>query len=181
HHTNCPSVYNRRYITSRITGGLCAGLLLLGGTQPAQAAVSRHSQLVLLDTSNTAVLQSLKQLNKAKDRFGSQAPPAALNSRFMGATQQLQRIELLVKINQYDNARMALRQGSFQSLRMDLGYGQEMYRVVKPQVVREVIDGVEQLDQQLKRREAIDIIKPRLQTLQDQLSDLATLMADVAN
>lgn len=119
---NCPSVYNRRYITSRITGGLCAGgyvrlrlgrlaclsrscdqlhlatfvewavtsmfmlpagLLLLGGTQPAQAAVSRHSQLVLLDTSNTAVLQSLKQLNKAKDRFGSQAPPAALSSRFI--------------------------------------------------------------------------------------------------
>jgi hypothetical protein len=55
-------------------------------------------------------------------------------SMVQGALQQLQRIELLVKIDQYDNARMALRQGSFQSLRMDLGYGQEMYRVVKPQV-----------------------------------------------
>lgn len=157
---------------------MCAGLLLLGSTQPAQAAVP--AQLVLMDTGNTAVVQSLRQLNKAKDRFGSQDPPAALSSRFTGALQQLQRIELLVKIDQYDNARMALRQGSFQSLRMDLGYGQEMYRVVKPQVVREVIEGVEQLDQQLKRREPADAIKPRLQGLQERLIDLATLMSDMA-
>lgn len=51
-----------------------------------------------------------------------------------GVQQQLQRIELLVKLEQYDEARMALREGSFKSLRMDLGYGQEMYRAVKPQV-----------------------------------------------
>jgi hypothetical protein len=49
------------------------------------------------------------------------------------------------------------------------------------QVVREVIEGVEQLDQQLKRREPADAIKPRLQGLQERLSDLATLMSDMAN
>jgi hypothetical protein len=50
------------------------------------------------------------------------------------AQQQLRRIELLVKIQQYDTARLQLREGSFQTLRMDLGYGQEMYRVVSPTV-----------------------------------------------
>jgi hypothetical protein len=48
------------------------------------------------------------------------------------------------------------------------------------QVVREVIEGVEQLDQQLKRREPADAIKPRLQGLQERLIDLATLMSDMA-
>jgi hypothetical protein len=48
------------------------------------------------------------------------------------------------------------------------------------QVVREVIEGVEQLDQQLKRREPADAIKPRLQGLQERLSELATLMSDMA-
>eukprot|EP00882_Tetradesmus_deserticola_P023427 GHRQ01025493.1.p1 GENE.GHRQ01025493.1~~GHRQ01025493.1.p1 ORF type:complete len:205 (+),score=40.82 GHRQ01025493.1:554-1168(+) len=130
-----PNVQNAGIYIDRVTvAGLCAGLLLLGGTHPAQAAVTPHSQPVLMDTSNTAVMQSLRQLKRTKDRFSSQDPPAALSSRFTGALQQLQRIELLVKIDQYDNARMALRQGSFQSLRMDLGYGQEMYRVVTPQV-----------------------------------------------
>lgn len=50
-----------------------------------------------------------------------------------GAQQQLQRIELLVKIQQFDNARMALRQGSFKSLRSDLRYESE-YRGVQPEV-----------------------------------------------
>jgi len=50
-----------------------------------------------------------------------------------GAQQQLQRIELLVKIQQYDNARMQLRQGSFKSLRSDLRYESE-YRGVEPEV-----------------------------------------------
>jgi hypothetical protein len=60
-----------------------AGLLMLSSTQPVQAA---NPQLVLLDTGNTAVLQSLRQLNKAKDRFGTQDPPAALSSRFTVST-----------------------------------------------------------------------------------------------
>jgi hypothetical protein len=60
-----------------------AGLVLLGNTQPAQAV---EPQLVLLDTGNTAVLQSLRQLNKTKDRFGTQDPPAALSSRFNVST-----------------------------------------------------------------------------------------------
>lgn len=50
-----------------------------------------------------------------------------------GAQQQLQRIELLVSIQQYDNARMQLRQGSFKSLRSDLRYESE-YRGVQPEV-----------------------------------------------
>lgn len=62
---------------------LNAGLLLLSSAQPAQAAAP---ELVLLDTSNTAVLQSLRQLNKAKNRFGSEDPPAALSSRFNVST-----------------------------------------------------------------------------------------------
>ena len=49
---------------------------------------------------------------------------------------QLQRCELLVKINQYDNARMQLREGAFSKLRLDLGYGQEMYRLVSEKVRR---------------------------------------------
>jgi NTP pyrophosphatase (non-canonical NTP hydrolase) len=47
-------------------------------------------------------------------------------------------------------------------------------------VVREVIEGVEQLDQQLKRREPAEALKPRLQDLQERLGDLATLMSDMA-
>ena len=47
---------------------------------------------------------------------------------------QLQRCELLVRIGQYDNARMQLREGAFKTLRLDLGYGQEMYRLVSQQV-----------------------------------------------
>lgn len=39
-----------------------------------------------------------------------------------------------MRIGQYDNARMQLREGAFKSLRMDLGYGQEMYRLVSQQV-----------------------------------------------
>lgn len=50
-----------------------------------------------------------------------------------GVQQQLQRIELLVKIQQYDTARMQLRQGSFKSLRSDLRYESE-YRGVQPEV-----------------------------------------------
>lgn len=29
---------------------------------------------------------------------------------------------------------MQLREGSFKTMRMDLAYGQEMYRIVKPEV-----------------------------------------------
>jgi hypothetical protein len=46
--------------------------------------------------------------------------------------------------------------------------------------VREVIEGVEQLDQQLKRREPVEAIKPQLQGLQERLGDLASLMSDMA-
>lgn len=59
------------------------------------------------------------------------------------AQQQLQRIELLVKIGQYDNARMQLREGSFKSLRMDLAFGQEMYRIVKPEVTLSGADSLQ--------------------------------------
>jgi hypothetical protein len=52
-----------------------------------------------------------------------------------GMQQQLQRIELLVKIQQYGNARMQLREGSFKSLRSDLRYDSE-YRGVQPGVRR---------------------------------------------
>lgn len=50
------------------------------------------------------------------------------------AEQQLSRVELLVKLEQHDEARLVLRQGAFSSLRMDLGYGQEVFRVLQPQV-----------------------------------------------
>eukprot|EP00878_Enallax_costatus_P039043 GHUV01044559.1.p1 GENE.GHUV01044559.1~~GHUV01044559.1.p1 ORF type:complete len:235 (+),score=31.06 GHUV01044559.1:213-917(+) len=109
---------------------LLAGMLFL--CQPAQA--SQSQQLVLLDSGNTAILGDLKRLTKTKQRFGTQEPTSVLSGRFLDAQQQLQRIELLIKIGQYDNARMQLREGSFKNLRMDLAFGQEMYRVVKPEV-----------------------------------------------
>jgi hypothetical protein len=60
-----------------------------------------------------------------------------------GAQQQLQRIELLVKIQQYDNARMQLREGSFKSLRSDLRYEAE-YRGVEPEVRQPLASWVSQ-------------------------------------
>lgn len=60
-----------------------------------------------------------------------------------GAQQQLQRIELLVKIQQYDNARMQLREGSFKSLRSDLRYEAE-YRGVEPEVRQQLASWVSQ-------------------------------------
>lgn len=54
-----------------------------------------------------------------------------------GAQQQLQRVELLVKIQQYDNARMQLREGSFKSLRSDLRYESD-YRGVQQEVRKEL-------------------------------------------
>lgn len=41
---------------------------------------------------------------------------------------------LLVRIKQYDSARMQLREGAFKSLRMDLGYGVELTRLVSQKV-----------------------------------------------
>jgi len=83
---------------------------------------------------NTAVLDSLRKLKKQERLFGEEDPRTALSQRFESVQAQLQRCQLLVKINQYDNARMQLREGAFKSLRMDLGYGQEMYRLVPEKV-----------------------------------------------
>eukprot|EP00878_Enallax_costatus_P045602 GHUV01055024.1.p1 GENE.GHUV01055024.1~~GHUV01055024.1.p1 ORF type:complete len:153 (+),score=30.38 GHUV01055024.1:224-682(+) len=145
--------------------------------QPAQA--SQSQQLVLLDSGNTAILGDLKRLTKTKQRFGTQEPTSVLSGRFLDAQQQLQRIELLIKIGQYDNARMQLREGSFKNLRMDLAFGQEMYRVVKPEAVRAIIDDTERLDVQLKRKELAADIKPTLEKMRSQLADLAQLLRDV--
>jgi hypothetical protein len=69
---------------------------------------------------------------------GCKTAPDAVPNRMRCARQavqaQLQRCELLVRIGQYDNARMQLREGAFKTLRLDLGYGQEMYRLVSQQV-----------------------------------------------
>jgi hypothetical protein len=66
---------------------------------------------------------------------GAPAPPSAPPPARPQAVQaQLQRCELLVKIKQYDSARMQLREGAFKTLRMDLAYlGQEMDRLVTQQ------------------------------------------------
>jgi hypothetical protein len=65
----------------------------------------------------------------------TQAPPPP-PPRAQAVQAQLQRCELLVKIGQFDGARMQLREGAFKSLRLDLGYGQEMYRLVPEKVRR---------------------------------------------
>lgn len=41
-----------------------------------------------------------------------------------------------------------------------------------PQAVQDVVQGVEQLDGQLKRREGLEAIKPALQQLQKQLQQV---------
>eukprot|EP00879_Flechtneria_rotunda_P014373 GHRR01015017.1.p1 GENE.GHRR01015017.1~~GHRR01015017.1.p1 ORF type:complete len:209 (+),score=62.14 GHRR01015017.1:150-776(+) len=169
-HRNCHSCPNRKYV---LTIGLTTLAGLLVACKPANA-----SPMVLL-YRNAAVLSDLRQLSKREKLFGSEQPTAALSSRLTAAVQQLQRIELLTKINQYDNARMLLRSGSFKTLRMDLGYGQEMYKVIQPEAVRAVVDGIEQLDGQLKRREPLATIKPQLQQLQEQLTGLAHLMVEL--
>jgi hypothetical protein len=50
------------------------------------------------------------------------------------ASAQLQRFETLVRIGQWDSARLQLREGAFKQLRLDLGYGQEAFRLITPQV-----------------------------------------------
>ena len=60
----------------------------------------------------------------------------ALQCALQGAREQLQRVELLAKLGQYDEARLQLRRGSFASLRLDLGYGSEAYRVIRDSVRR---------------------------------------------
>lgn len=88
------------------------------------------------------VLRSKRTLWHAHGVKDSTSCVAALQSQ--GAQQQLQRIELLVKIQQYDNARMQLRQGSFKSLRSDLRYESE-YRGVQPEVREQLASWVSQL------------------------------------
>lgn len=51
--------------------------------------------------------------------------PFATLTRLQAAAQKA---TLLSKIGQYDSARMQLREGPMKSLRMDMAYGQEMYR-----------------------------------------------------
>jgi hypothetical protein len=88
--------------------------------------------------SNDAVLGSLRRLQKQQRLFGDEPPQSALQQRFEVAQAQLQRIQLLLKISQeegqYDSARMKLREGAFKTLRLDLGYAQELTRVVPQQV-----------------------------------------------
>lgn len=152
---------------------LCAGVAgMLLWCQPVEAA-QVHPQLVLLDSNsgNAAIMGQLKQLQQTKQKFGTQDPGDALAARFTGAQQQLQRIELLVKIQQYDNARMQLRQGSFKSLRSDLRYESE-YRGVEPELARGIIDNVEKLDRQLRSQEPSDGIAQGIKQLQQQLQQL---------
>lgn len=75
--------------------------------------------------------------------MGTPPPLSLLPPMQQGAQQQLQRIELLVKIQQYDNARMQLREGSFKSLRSDLRYEAE-YRGVEPEVSQQLASWVSQ-------------------------------------
>ena len=49
---------------------------------------------------------------------------------------QLSRVELLVKLGQYDEARLQLREGALSKVRMDLAYGQEVYTAITPQASR---------------------------------------------
>lgn len=59
--------------------------------------------------------------------------PLLLCPGSQAAEDQLQRIQLLVQLKQYDNARMQLREGAFKNLRGDLRY-EELYRGVAAQV-----------------------------------------------
>lgn len=68
--------------------------------------------------------------------MGVKDPTAALRQRLQSAQQQVQKIELLVKIEQYDSARLQLREGSMKSLRLDMAYGQEMYRCERCRLCR---------------------------------------------
>lgn len=162
----CPDAPQHSARARLVAAGVCGFLLCC---PPIQAA-SVPQQLVLLD-SNAAIVSRLKQMQQTKQKFGTQDPGSALASRFTGMQQQLQRIELLVKIQQYGNARMQLREGSFKSLRSDLRYESE-YRGVQPGVSRSIVEGVELLDRQLRAEEPMDTIMTGIKKLQDQLQKL---------
>ncbi|KAF8064635.1 hypothetical protein HT031_003436 [Scenedesmus sp. PABB004] len=152
-----------------------AAALLDGGAAPSPP---RHA-LVLLD-GNAAILSDLRRLSKATQRFGSQeAVTGGLAARFAAAAEQLGRIELLARAGEYDNARLQLREGSFKSLRQDLAYGQELTRVVSPAVVREVVEGIERLDRQLKTREAPGAVRPVVAALEARLGELSEVVGSL--
>lgn len=48
------------------------------------------------------------------------------------------------------------------------------------QAGRAVVEAVEKLDGQLKRREGLESVKPQLELLRGQLDGMATLLADTA-
>ncbi|GBF99206.1 hypothetical protein Rsub_12465 [Raphidocelis subcapitata] len=131
--------------------------------------------------SNDAVLGSLRRLQKQQRLFGDEPPQSALQQRFEAAQAQLQRIELLLKISedggQYDSARLKLREGAFKTLRLDLGYAQELTRVVPQKAVREVIEGVEHLDGALKRREPTEEVRQQIARLSGLIGGVAEAVA----
>ncbi|KAI8466960.1 MAG: hypothetical protein J3K34DRAFT_47535 [Monoraphidium minutum] len=130
---------------------------------------------------NAAVLEDLRRMNKEKRLYGLEDPGTALSQRLEAVQAQLQRCELLVKIGQYDNARMQLREGAFKTLRMDLGYGQEMYRLVSQTMARDVVEGVEKLDAALRRRDPPEAVAPMIAALQARVKDVGEAVERMAD
>lgn len=106
-----------------------AALLLVPVHPPPSAAAA-------LEPANPAILGELRRLRQTEKRYavpGTADPGAALAGRFAAVGDQLQRVRLLVQLQQFDSARMQLRQGAFANLRGDLRYEQD-YRGVNAQV-----------------------------------------------
>jgi hypothetical protein len=126
---------------------------------------------------NAAVLSDLKRLQRQQRVFGADDPARALADRFEAAQAQLKRVELLARAGEYNNARLQLREGAFSKLRLDLAYGQEMYRLVPETAARELVESVERLDGALKRRAAPGDVKPIVERMAARLQDVAEAAA----
>mmetsp|Transcript_22230 Transcript_22230/g.69180 ORF Transcript_22230/g.69180 Transcript_22230/m.69180 type:complete len:245 (+) Transcript_22230:284-1018(+) len=91
-------------------------MALLGAVSAASAAVAPKGALA----DNAEVLRALQQRNEQKVIEDFRKEPTDLSRRFRLAMTQLDSIQRLGEIGQYEDARQQLRKGAFSSLRKDL-------------------------------------------------------------
>lgn len=109
----------------------------------------------------------------------TRSPPTPLPppTTTQAAQAQLQRVALLARVGEYDNARLQLRDGAFKTLRLDLGYGQDAFKLVDPKDARAVVERVEALDGALKRRAAPEALAPMFEDLTARLAAVGAAAA----